>query len=402
MSIRDYKTAIASIKARPRVVNGKEYPLFEVYLGTSPLTKKPVKLTASSIPRLKEDIAAYYSEHKESGDLITLLSPMQAMDAKYAIALLAERNCKLTLAECVRIALEQKEAQKCKSTVLNKAYEGYLNYKRKQSEAELHKTYNTVGRFVNVIGRSRQTASITLADVQSYLASNFDNRAPRTYNANLCYLRTFFRWCMKPSQRYMSEDPSASLEPKVLEWKKPSYMKPWDVEKLFRILETPEMKKEHPEYLALAVTQFFVGVRREEALRISRDSDAATILLEDETIRIEKGKGHTRGRSPRTAHIEPNAVAWMLSFDYESALNRINEETTRKLYRLAIANDIKLFSNCMRHTFITMHVAKYHTPEVTQSMVGTSGKMRAVHYDGLAPQKEGEMFFDIYPTKTAE
>ncbi|MDA3923699.1 MAG: hypothetical protein PF904_03255 [Kiritimatiellae bacterium] len=66
-------------------------------------------------------------------------------------------------------------------------------------------------------------------------------------------------------------------------------------------------------------------------------------------------------------------------------------ETAKKL-------KIKLPRNAGRHTFITMHVAAYERPEMTDNMTGTSSQMRSNHYQGLTTKKEGEKYFSIMPS----
>jgi hypothetical protein len=68
------------------------------------------------------------------------------------------------------------------------------------------------------------------------------------------------------------------------------------------------------------------------------------------------------------------------------------------MYKLAKDNNIPVFGNCGRHTFITYHVAAYGNPAITQAMVGTGGKMMANNYRGLATKKDGEAFFNILPS----
>lgn len=398
MLLKPIKDAFESIKERSRIVSGKRYPIFDVFLGFNPVTQKPTRLYASSREKLEEKVREFYKKHKMMGDFASLLDTKQLMDARMAIELIYNSKQDLTLTECVKRTLKEIGDTICADISLMDASIEYRKTKRYNSEAEISKVESVLGCFINAIGGDKWVGTITCDDIKKYLDTFYNDKAPRTYNSILLYLRTFFKWCMKPSQKYLTKDPTEAIEKRVVTWRKPKYLHPSYVEKLFRLLEHPQVVKEFPQYLALAVTQFFVGVRRAEAIRIATDTDAATILIEDETFRVDKGKGYTRGRAPRTAHLEDNAVEWMKSFDYLNALNMIDESTTRNLYRFAKANGIPMFQNCMRHTFITMHVAKYHTPEVTQTMVGTSGHMRAEHYDGLAPQKEGEMFFNIYPT----
>lgn len=399
MSLMSRNEAMASIVERKRTVKGKEYPLFDVYLGINEVTRKPVRLFSSTKRKLKERIDEFYKSRGSKGDAYAMLRPDQLIDANFALQELARAGMSISLTECVRRVLEHSSAVLCEGKTLGEAYDEFYAAKEKSdSPSELEITRKTTGRFVERFSREHRVDDLFLKDVVDYLKTYYDNLSPSTYNKHLGYISTFLSWCAKPEQGYIKSNPISSLKKKKVAWKKPKYLPVDQVERLFRLLESPSVMEKHPEYLALAVTQFFVGVRREEALRIADDPDSATIIIEDETFRVDGGKGYTKGKAPRAAHLQPNAVEWMKSFDYKGSLSKIVEYTTDSMYAFARKNGIEVFHNCARHTFITMHVARFHQPEVTQAMVGTSGTMRAAHYDGLASEKEGTAYFSISPT----
>lgn len=392
------KEAIASITERTRKTRGVEYPLFDVYLGTNVITKKQERLASSSKQKLVAMIEEYYRAREENGDLCSMLTPEQTVDARVALKALHDAGLDLSLTECARREIARSNSVSLFTAKLGESYDDFVDSKSLNSEMELRKTECTTGKFVGMMGRDRVVASITTKEIYEYLKSNFDESAPKTYNSHASYIRTFFSWCASEERKLIPSNPVLAIKMKPVAWKRPEYMKPDDVKRLFALLWS--VREEHPDFLALAITQFFIGVRREEAIRMAQNPGTATILIEDETFRVDGGKGHTKGIAPRSAHLSENAVAWIKSFDYMAGMKSVDESTTYRYYAFARENGIPMFKNCARHTFITMHVAKYHTPEVTQSMVGTSGTMRAVHYDGLAPQREGEAYFGIFPPVT--
>ena len=83
-------------------------------------------------------------------------------------------------------------------------------------------------------------------------------------------------------------------------------------------------------------------------------------------------------------------------------MKKITKATIADIYKLARKNKIPVFQNCGRHTFITYHVAAFGDPAKTQAIVGTSAKMRAENYCGLASKANGEAYFKIMPTGTAD
>ena len=385
-----------SIKKRVRKDKlGRERIGYEAYFGTDPFTKFAVRITRSTEKALLKDIKDFFQRHQTGGDAAVRLTPMQAIDAKNAIDALAEAGEHASLTDVVRAFLGGQGRVLCNASVvtLGTAWDEFYEGKKEGDDKKQHR-YST-GKFVNTYGAAKRLASITAKAVVGYLDENYGSLKPKTYNSNLLSLKTFFNWCCKDERKYLSESPIKAVKFKPEPWEEPEYMSASDVEKLFRLLEG--QKAEHPEYLAQAIVSFFCGSRAVEIRRMAMVDDAAKIHLDDETIRIAKGKGFQQGRRPRAFHIEPTAMAWIKSFDFLAALKKVNNKTIAKIYALARKNGIPVFQNCGRHTFITYHVAAFGDPAKTQAAVGTSEKYRADNYCGLASKAEGEAFFRILP-----
>lgn len=392
--MKNKKEAYASIKKVTQTKNGVNYTVYQVYLGVNVVTGKREYVSGASKQLCEQRIDEFFSQYSGAGAVASLLSVDQLMDAKIAFSILNGAEVKVSLTDLARRAVEEKSESSPVVKPLSEIYAQYL--KDKPEGHDLHKTKYTVGRFVYYMGNDRNIATITAKDVSEYLRISFDESAPRTYNSHLCYIQTFLNWCKRPENHFLLVSPADGLRKKAIEWQEPKYLMPETAEKLFRLLES---NKEHPEFLALAVVGFFCGIRREEILRLAYEmDDAARIHLDDETVRISKVKGFTKGRRPRSFHLEPCALAWMRSFDFFSAARSINDHTTEEMYKFAKQNGIKLFKNCARHTFITMHVAAFGDPAKTQAMCGTSGAMLANNYCGLAAKKDGERYFAIFPS----
>lgn len=401
MSYLPKKTVENGIKKRVRRDRlGRERIGFEAYFGTDPFTKSAVRMTRASESELKKDIRDFYQRHQFGGDAAVRLTPIQAIDAKNALDALAEAGVRISLAEAVRAYLggSVRVSGNVSAITIGKAWDVFYDGKKDGDDKRVHK-YST-GKFVKSYGVDRPLARVTAKEVVDYLDKNYGNLKPKTYNSNLLSLKTFFNWCAKDEQKYLAESPIRSVKFKPEPWEEPEYMKPADVERLFRLLES--VKGEHPEYLAQAVVGFFCGTRAVEIRRMGMVDGAAKIHLDDEMIRIAMGKGFQRGKMPRAFHIEPTAMAWMKSFDFIGALKMVNEKTVAEIYALARRNNIPVFHNCVRHTFITYHVAAYGDPAKTQAIVGTSARYRAMNYCGLASHRDGEAYFAIMPSRSAE
>lgn len=397
MSYLPKKTVENGIKKRVRRDRlGRERISYEAYFGTDPFTKFAVRMTRADEDELKRDIRDFYQRHQSGGDAAVRLTPIQAIDAKNALDALAEAGEHVSLAEAVRAYLggSVRVSGNASAISIGKAWNAFYDGKKDGDDKAKHK-YST-GKFVQSYGVDKSLALVTAKEIVAYLDKNYGNLKPKTYNSNLLSLKTFFNWCTKDEQKYLAESPIKSVKFKPEPWEEPEYMKPADVERLFRLLES--VKGEHPEYLAQAIVGFFCGTRAVEIRRMAMVEGAAKIHLDDEMIRIAMGKGFQRGKMPRAFHIEPTAMAWMKSFDFIGALKKVNEKTVEEIYALARRNGIPVFHNCVRHTFITYHVAAYGDPAKTQAIVGTSARYRAMNYCGLASKADALTYFKILPS----
>jgi len=395
MSYLPKATVEEGIKCRVRKDRfGKEHTDYEAYFGTDPFTKSAVRKTRSNRDELLKDIKDFYLRHQSGGDAAVRLTAMQALDAKNALDELSASGMSISLTDAVRAFLggSARVLSHDATKTVGAAYNEWLKYLK---GAHLNKAVATTGKWVDEYGSDKKLALVTAAEILKYLEKHYAARKEKTYNSHLLYLKTFFNWCKRDERKYIEESPIKCMAMKEEPWEEPEYMKPDDVERLFRLLESK--KDERPDMLAYAITNFFCGSRAVEIGRMAELDDAAKINLEDDTVRIAKGKGFQRGRRPRAFCIEPQAKAWMASFDFLSGIKCITSDTQKDMYKLARANKIPVFQNCGRHTFITYHVSAYGDPAKTQAIVGTSAKMRAENYCGLASRKDGEAFFRILP-----
>ena len=400
MSYLPKKTVENSIKRRVRKdKKGRERVSYEAYLGTDPFSKLAVRITRASEEELKKAIKDFFIRLQSGGEAAVRLTAVQALDAKNALDALAEAGEDISLTEAVKAFLggAGRVSAHASDMTLGEAWQKFYDCKAEGEDKKTHKY--TSGKFVQDYGLDRKLAEVTAKEVADYLEQNYGKKKPKTYNSHLLNIKTFFNWCAKDKQKFIPASPLKGLEFKPEPWEEPEYMKPADVERLFRVLES--VKDEHPEYLAQAIVGFFCGTRAVEIRRMAMIEGAAKIHLDDQTIRIAKGKGFQRGKMPRSFQIVPTAMSWIKSFPFLDALKKVNKKTVDEIYALARKHDIPVFQNCVRHTFITYHVAAFGDPAKTQAMVGTSARYRAMNYCGLASKADGEAYFNILPSTPA-
>ena len=399
MSFRSKHEVLASVKRRDQVKRGFKYTIFEAYLGTNPLTKKPVRLASKSIEKLRKMVMEFYQRMSSGGAASVVLSPYQSMDARNALDELAKAGLDITLTECVRRIVENgAEAPAQCSTTLREAYDGYYRQQEGKSPWHLKSVRFRVGAWVAKFGGDRLVSDVTARALSEYLESSFIKRGAEgektTYNNHLNYIKSFMKWCAAPEQGYVKSSPVETMKPKVKGYVDPEYMKPEDVEKLFRALE----KSGGPD-LAYAILSFFCGMRQDEIQRVQDGESSIVIDLDEKYIRVIKCKGSTRGIKPRAFTIPNQALAWMQSMlDFAEAVRTPNKYFRDHLLEIARAIGVNLPKNAGRHTFCTMFEAAHHDSNALSAIVGNSEEIRDRHYNGVAKPQEGRDYFKILPS----
>ena len=393
MKFKTKKEALEAITERTHKVRGTEYPIFEVYLGTNLVTGKHERLASSSRARLREMIDEFYDARTVAGDFATSLSPEQIVDARGAMRLLADARLEISLTECARREVERSRRDVAFETTAGEAYDSFMETKELNSHSEFRKTECTTGKWIVKFGRSTKLVEADTKSVTEYLKTNYDAMSPKTFNQHLTYIRTFLNWCV--AQHYIPENPASAIRLKPIAWKEPEFMSTLTCAYVIGLLWA--RREERPDMLALCVNGLMMGIRREETLRMASDPTAISVNLEDETVRVGKPKGYTKGIMPRAFHMPEMAAAFAKAFDYHGGIARVTENTSLDITNLAAEHNIRIPHNGFRHTFITKHVAAYGEPDKTQAIVGTSAQMRANNYCGLDSKKEGEEFFSIRP-----
>ena len=201
---------------------------------------------------LEKEIKSFYLRHQTGGDAAARLTAIQALDAKNAFDALAEAGVNISLAEAVKAFLggSVRNTGRSSDVTVGAAYKEYFKGKL-TSEDDKNKTRATVGKWSDAYGPDKKLSLVTAKEVVDYLDTNYGQRKPKTYNSHLLYLKTFFNWCCKDERGYLMKSPIASAKYREEPWEEPEYMKPEDVERLFRLLESE--KDEHPEMLAQAI-----------------------------------------------------------------------------------------------------------------------------------------------------
>jgi integrase len=126
------------------------------------------------------------------------------------------------------------------------------------------------------------------------------------------------------------------------------------------------------------------------------------VKLRPENVRLDTGVIHiepevSKVRMKRNVTIQPNLAAWLRAYP----LDRFPIIPTNfQNIRARVAKAFGLSHDVMRHTFISMHVAKFRSMGEAALQAGNSESIIRKHYLDLKTPAEAEEFFGILPHRT--
>ncbi|MGH8018762.1 MAG: site-specific integrase [Opitutaceae bacterium] len=127
------------------------------------------------------------------------------------------------------------------------------------------------------------------------------------------------------------------------------------------------------------------------------------LKLRPEHVRLDTGVIHiepevSKVRMKRNVAIQPNLAAWLGAYPLEEY--PIIPKSMQH-HRAAVAKQFKLTHDIMRHTFISMFVAKFRSMGEAALQAGNSESIIRKHYLDLKTKEEAEVFFPIMPKRHA-
>jgi integrase len=120
------------------------------------------------------------------------------------------------------------------------------------------------------------------------------------------------------------------------------------------------------------------------------------VLLETGVIHIEPEVSKVKMK--RNVTIQPNLAAWLRAYplaDFPIIIPALQK------HRYKIAKEFGLSHDVMRHTFISMFVAKFRSLGEAALQAGNSESIIRKHYLDLKSKEEAERFFGILPKRAA-
>jgi len=214
------------------------------------------------------------------------------------------------------------------------------------------------------------------------------NASPKTFNNRRGILFTFFKFAF--FKDWLATNPLEKVPHLRIAHRRGSAktLSTEQAEKLMRHVETLAGGAYVP-FFALAL---FAGIRpclrAGEILKLKREQvrlDTGVIHIEPEVSKV---------RMKRNVTIQPNLAAWLTAYPLDKfpiIPANLQHERARIAQTFGLSHDI------MRHTFISMHVAKFRSMGEAALQAGNSESIIRKHYLDLKTAADGEAFFSIMP-----
>jgi hypothetical protein len=354
----------------------------------------------------KVDAEAYRAEMNvralnESKEVRVTASHLSADELRDAESALRRLNGRYSLSQAVDWFL-----QTYRDTLTNKTFseavpcflEDRGQHVRSRTLYSYKKTLETFG----ISHGKRKLPEISTGDVDGFLRGK--KLRGKAWNNNRADLNAFFAWAEKAPRKWITENPVKDVQKFKVVQGLPEILSADTVSELFKFLETYTGMPTRPQpagcmipYFALAT---FAGIRpsndQGEITRIAALEKRDRIIdLKAGVIRITPDIAKTR--DVRQIVIQPNLAAWLKRYP----LDRFPIMPRNVLDMLAeVRKKFSIGHDVLRHTFISMHVAKFRSMGDAALQAGNSEHMIKKHYLNLVTAAEAEEFWSVVPTPT--
>ena len=211
----------------------------------------------------------------------------------------------------------------------------------------------------------------------------------KTFNNRRGIVSTFLKFALQ--RGWITENPLAKIPQKRIRRRKgcAATLSAEQAKKVMAFIEA-----EYPAAVPFFALCLFAGIRpclrTGEILRLQ----PSHVKLAEGIIRIDGEV--SKVREPRTVKIQPNLAAWLRAYPLvkfpivPTNLQHIREKAVEKF---DLSHDV------MRHTFISMFVAKFRSIGEASLQAGNSEGIIRKHYLDLKTTEEAKAFFRILPKR---
>lgn len=233
-------------------------------------------------------------------------------------------------------------------------------------------------------------AVITVAKLVEFLETG--RPSMKTHNNRRGIVSTFFKFCFQ--RGWIAENPI----PKVPHYRirrRRGMAQTFSIaqaQALMGHFETFEGGRWVPYFALCLFAGIRPGVPHGEITKLKADAvnlEAGVINVSAEVSKV---------REPRRVTIQPNLAAWLRAYPLDKFPLVVGNFQKR---RLKFAKEFGLTHDVLRHTFISMFVAKFRSIGEAAIQAGNSESIIRRHYLDLKTTVEAEQFFGILPKRSA-
>ena len=232
-------------------------------------------------------------------------------------------------------------------------------------------------------------AELTSARLVAYF--EFGGGSRKTYNNRRGTMSGFLKFALQ--REWITENPLAKIPAHRIRRRRTG-AQTLTVETAKKLMEFVETN--HPTAVPFFALCLFAGIR--PCLRTGEIQ-----RLKPEHVKLKEGVIRIDGevskvREPRTIKIQPNLAAWLRAYPLEkfpiipANLQHLREKAVEKF---------DLTHDVMRHTFISMFVAKFRSIGEAAIQAGNSESIIRKHYLDTKTTEEAKAFFGIMPKRAA-
>ncbi|MGH7995911.1 MAG: tyrosine-type recombinase/integrase [Opitutaceae bacterium] len=234
--------------------------------------------------------------------------------------------------------------------------------------------------------KGKTVAEITVSGLVGFL----EGRRPsmKTFNNQRGVLGTFFKFCFH--RGWVTENPVLKVPHYRIRQRRGMVctLNAVQAQELMEHFESFEGGRWVP-YFALCL---FAGIR-------PGVPDGEITKLRPDDVNLETGIIHisadvSKVREPRRIAIQPNLAVWLRAYPLKQFPIVVGNFQKR---RAKFKDQFNLTHDVLRHTFISMFVAKFRSIGEAAIQAGNSESIIRRHYLDLKSKEEGEQFFGIVP-----
>ena len=294
-----------------------------------------------------------------------------------------------SLSSSVNFTLANEREATCRKP-LNEAIADYIALKEHELEQDLISEPYLVRLRREMNRLPKRCPAVTVSDLTpARLVAYFEfGRASRkTYNNRRGVISGFLKFAQQ--RDWIAENPLTKIPAHRIRRRRggAQTLTATQAQELMEFVET-----NHPTAVPFFALCLFAGIR--PCLRTGEIT-----RLKPGHVRLMEGLSRIDGevskiREPRTVTIQPNLAAWLRACPLET--NRIIPANLQHLREKAVEK-FDLTHDVMRHTTISMFVAKFRSIGEAALQAGNSESIIRKHYLDLKTKEESEQFFAITP-----